>query len=106
LHRYSGKERGIMILGSRESLANLAFRINDALAADAIVSPVYPGSIASCDATGLESNSEQFEVSFHVDSDPPFRARSWQPAFGSPWAACLALIGLVSVVAGIVHYVF
>ena len=82
-----------MIFGSRESLAQVATSINDALAPDALSSR----EVASLD---LSTGSEDFVVSLHIDdpSQPSTNVPRDNRAFWVLLAMLpFAIIGLISV---------
>jgi hypothetical protein len=97
LHRYDGQEQGLMILATRESLVNLVTQIGEGLTTDLDATAAFPRLVASCEAVGLHNSETPYALSFHIDTEPPFRRRPWQRPFGYFWSFGLALAGAIAV---------
>ena len=95
-----------MIIATRESMERLVIQVCDGLAADVVESTGFPKLVASCEAVGLDNTETPMDLSFHLDTDPPFRRRSANPAFGSIWSLGVTLAGAVALVVLILEHVW
>jgi len=87
-----------MVIATRESLERLVTQVGHGLAADVGQSNAFPKLVAACEAVGLDNTETPIDLSFHLDTDPPFRRRSANPAFGSIWSLGVALAGVAAIV--------
>jgi len=87
-----------MILATRESMERLVAQIGEGLASNADATITFPKLLANCEAVGFDSTETAYALSFHLDTEPPFRRIPWQRAFGSAWALGFTLIGVVAIV--------
>jgi hypothetical protein len=104
LHRYAGREQGLMIIATRESMERLVMQIRDGLATDVGRPTDWPKRVAACEAVGLDNTETPIDLSFHLDTDPPFRQRSANPAFGSIWSLGVTVAGAAALVVLILEH--
>jgi len=99
-----GREQGLMIIATRESMERLVMQIRDGLAADVGRPTDWPKRVAACEAVGLDNTETPIDLSFHLDTDPPFRQRSANPAFGSIWSLGVTVAGAAALVVLILEH--
>jgi hypothetical protein len=111
LRAYSGRENGLMIIGSAAELNQLGTQLLGA--SDPHPGPVipnWPATVASPAVTGPYSNVKDFQLSFHVsesDELPPslkITRRGAPPLFILIVSVC-ALVGVVALLGEIIALV-
>jgi hypothetical protein len=103
LHAYSGRENGLMIIGTPAAIKSLGQRLVEASNPEAITEATsWPRAIVAPDVVGPYKDVRGFGLSFHLqgaeplDKVAPFtRRRLWLPLF--VLVALLAIVGLVTV---------
>jgi hypothetical protein len=103
LHAYSGREHGLMIIGTPASIKDLAQQLLNACnQQSATVATPWPPAIATPNVVGPYKDIRQFGLSFHLQgAEPlekvaPFTRRTlWPPVFFL--AALFSVVGVVTV---------
>jgi hypothetical protein len=104
LRAYSGRENGLMIIGSAAELKQLGAKLlaaSDARPHPAI--PDWPATVANPSVTGPYSNVKDFQLSFHLaESDEPPTSlqlvrRGAPPLFIAIVVLC-TLVGVVTLI--------
>ena len=102
---YSGREQGIMVVGSKEGLLQLAHELQaNVEAASDSARKEWPPRIAVAEVIlGPYANSRGWSMSFHIEGTVPaeeklkLRRYGLHPALGVP-ILCFSLVGVVSIV--------
>lgn len=102
LHAYSGKENGLMVIGSGDALATLGQQLQAAASFPSKThSQNWPAEVAVLVAESPYVDRPDFRVSFHIQREPlpkelVQRARSSSGAIPFLFVGALALVGAVS----------
>jgi len=103
LYIYRGRDSGLMVVGSREAMAELTSRLSGAIAKLPPASTAeWPPELVSAPVqVGPYTDSQHWQVSFHVEGSVPSErkalvARSGPPAWLSLVTLALAAVGVVS----------
>lgn len=103
LHAYSGREHGLMIIGTPASMRDLAQQLLNACnqESNAKATP-WPAAIATPNVVGPYKDIRHFGLSFHLQGSEPLekiaplaRRTVWTPVFFL--AALFAVVGVVTV---------
>jgi|SRR4051812_34061942 hypothetical protein len=103
LHAYSGRENGLMIIGTPAALKNLGQRLVEASNPEAITEATsWPRAIVAPDVVGPYKDVSAFGLSFHLQGTEPLekvapftRRTVWSPLF--VLVTLFAIVGLVTV---------
>lgn len=103
LFAYTGRDPGIMVVGSREAMAELSSQLSSALAAQPVSASAEwpPELLAASVQVGPYIESQHWRVSFHVEGSVPSErkalvCRGSPPAWFSLTTLALALVGVVA----------
>jgi len=103
LHAYSGREHGLMIVGTPLSMRALAQQLLDASNPEAVAETTpWPPVIATPPVIGPYKDIRKFTLSFHLQGSAPLekvarlsRRTLWPPLFAL--IALLTIVGAVTV---------
>ncbi|WP_428415730.1 hypothetical protein [Methylibium sp.] len=103
LFAYTGREQGLMVIGSREAMAELSSQLSSTLNALPAHVPVEwpPELVAAAVQAGPYVDSQHWRVSFHVEGSVPsermaLACRSGSPLWLSLITAALAVVGFIT----------
>jgi len=103
LRAYSGRENGLMIIGTPAAMKSLGQRLIEASNPEAITEATsWPRAIVAPDVVGPYKDVPEFGLSFHLQGAEPLekvapftRRNLWPPLF--VLVALLTIVGLVTV---------
>ncbi|MDD3448720.1 MAG: hypothetical protein PHF72_06775 [Gammaproteobacteria bacterium] len=102
LHAYSGRETGLMVIGTSASLRALGQQLLSATGEQAGGATGWPPSVAEPETMGPYKDVAEFRLSFHVQGDGPpggglpLRRHAMPAVFFLAIGAC-ALVGAVTI---------
>lgn len=102
LHAYSGREAGLMVIGTSASLRALGQQLLSATGEQAGGATGWPPSVAEPETMGPYKDVAEFRLSFHVQGDGPpggglpLRRHAMPAVFFLAIGAC-ALVGAVTI---------
>jgi len=67
LHAYSGRENGLMVVGSKDALQALGAKLIEAKAEPSARANNWPATVATPQTVGPYTNVSDFSLSFHLE---------------------------------------
>jgi len=104
LHAYSGKENGLMIVGTSSSLKGLGQQLLAAAESDSkSANTPWPPQVACPAIVGPYKNMPEFKLSFHLQGTSPLESilpirRSGMPTLFVVAVAICAIVGVFTIV--------